>query len=368
MKGLRARGIVQGPEDCAFCASSASRREFLKSVAAVSAGALLPATSFPGLLAQVASPAARTLTGRIDVHHHVVPPALLQALGAGGGAGGQSPWTPAKALEQMDQSGVSTGMSSIAPAGDPFNNPATAVRLTRECNEYSARLAADYPGRFGLMAALPLPNIDASLKELEYAFDTLKADGLGLFTVYGKKWLGDSIFNPIFEELNRRRAVVYTHPNTSDCCRNLVPGVGDGAIEWGTDTTRAITLMIFGGAAARYPNVRMIWSHGGGTMPFLVERFVGMANSAQNKPKFPQGFQGAAGKFYYDTAQVANPAAMSALSKVVPVSQIVFGTDYPYRTPAEHVKGLKDCGVFSARDLQMIDRENALPLFPRFKA
>lgn len=156
-----------GDEDCGCGVSGASRREFLKSVAAVSAGALLPATSLPGLLAQVASPAARALSGRIDVHHHVVPPALLQALGAGGGAGGQSTWTPAKALEQMDQGGVSTGMSSIAPAGDPFNNPATAVRLTRECNEYTARLAVDHPGRFGLMAALPLPNIDASLKEID---------------------------------------------------------------------------------------------------------------------------------------------------------------------------------------------------------
>ena len=353
-----------GQEKCMSCAAGASRRDFLKSVAVAGAGALLPASE---LLAQVASPAAR-LQGRIDVHHHIVPPSLLQALGPQRLAGGSAAWTPAKALEEMDQGGVSSGMSSIAPAGDPFSDPSTAVRLARECNEYSARLAADHPGRFGVFAALPLPNIDASLKELAYAFDTLKADGLGLFTVYGNKWLGDPIFNPVFEELNRRNAVVYTHPNTADCCRNLLPGVGDGSIEWGTDTTRAITLMIFGGAAARYPNVRMIFSHGGGTMPFLVERFVGMANSAQNKPKFPQGFGGAAGKFYYDTAQVANPAAMSALSKVVPISQIVFGTDYPFRTPAEHVKGLKECGVFSARDLQRIDRENALPLLPRFKA
>ena len=361
--GSRDAARGSGTPDCGCSCSSTSRRDFLKSVAAVGAGALLPATD---LLGQGTSPAARLRAGRIDVHHHIVPPALVQALRARGVA--PANWSLAKALEDLDEAGVSIGMSSIAPAGDPFNDPITAVRLVRDCNVYSARLAADHPGRFGVMAALPLPNIDASLKELEYAFDTLKADGLGLFTVYGNKWLGDPIFDPIFEELNRRRAVVYTHPNTADCCRNLVPGVGDGAIEWGTDTTRAITLMIFGGAAARYPNVRMIWSHGGGTMPFLVERFVGMANSAQNKPKFPQGFQGAAGKFYYDTAQVANPAAMSALSKVVPISQIVFGTDYPYRTPAEHVKGLRECGVFSGSDLQRIDRENSLPLFPRLKA
>jgi predicted TIM-barrel fold metal-dependent hydrolase len=267
----------------------------------------------------------------------------------------------------MDQAGVSTGMCSIAPAGDPFNDPATAPRLCRESNEYAARLAADYPRRFGVFAALPLANTDASLREIEYAFDSLKADGIALFTSYGSKWLGDPAFNAVFEELNRRNAVVYTHPNTADCCRNLLPGIGDGAIEWGTDTTRAVTQMIFGGAQARYPNVRMIFSHGGGTMPFLVERFANMARSPQLAPKFPQGFAGAAAKYYYDTAQVANPAAMSALSKVVPVSSIVFGTDFPFRTAADHVTGLKGCGVFSTKDLAAIDRENALRFLPKLR-
>src|SRR2546429_1684639 len=197
--------------------------------------------------------------------------------------------------------------------------------------EWPGGRAEARPRRFGVFASLPLPNIEASLREIEYAFGTLKADGVGLFTSYGSKWLGDPSFNPVFEELNRRNAVVYTHPNTANCCRNLIPNLGDGAIEWGTDTTRAIAQMIFGGAAARYPNVRMIFSHGGGTMPFLVERFTNMAKSPQLAPKFPDGFRGAAGKFYYDTAQASNPAAMSALSKVVPISQIVFGTDFPFR-------------------------------------
>ena len=329
-----------------------NRREFLASMVGGAATGLQTVT--------------RPSAVRIDIHHHITPPALIQAWGAQRMGGASANWTVAKALEEMERGGVSAGMSSIAPAGDPFNDPSNAVRLCRECNDYSARLAADHRGRFGVFASLPLPNIEASLREIDYAFGTLKADGVGLFTSYGDKWLGDAAFNPVFEELNRRNAIVYTHPNTANCCRNLLPGVGDGAIEWGTDTTRAITQMIFGGAAARYPNVKMIFSHGGGTMPFLVERFVGMARSAQMAPKFPNGFEGAASKFYYDTAQVANPAAMSALTKVIPVSQIVFGTDYPFRTAAEHVKGLKECGVFSASDLQAID-QNALKLLPKFK-
>jgi predicted TIM-barrel fold metal-dependent hydrolase len=100
-------------------------------------------------------------------------------------------------------------------------------------------------------------------------------------------------------------------------------------------------------------------------MPFLIERFNGMAKSPKFAAKFPQGFGAAAAKFYYDTAQVSNPPAMSALTKVVPISQIVFGTDYPARGIADYVKGLKECGVLSSQDLQKIDRENALVLFPR---
>ena len=102
-------------------------------------------------------------------------------------------------------------------------------------------------------------------------------------------------------------------------------------------------------------------------MPFLVERFSLMAKSAQMAPRFPQGFEAVAAKFFYDTAQVANPAAMSALTKVIPVSQIVFGTDYPFRTASEHVQGLKACGVFSAGDLQAID-QNGFRLVPKFQA
>jgi predicted TIM-barrel fold metal-dependent hydrolase len=337
-----------------------SRREFL-------AGLTLAGT---GLLVQrqwAAAQAPASALQRIDVHHHIVPPALVQALGAQRLAGSAS-WTPARSLEDMDRAGVAAGISSLAPAGDPLNDPSTAVRLAREFNDYGARLRADHPRRFGLFATLPLPDIEASLREVEYAFDTLNADGVGLFTSYGDRWLGDPAFDPVFAELNRRRAVVYTHPNTANCCRNLLPGIGDGAIEWGTDTTRAIAQLVFGGATGRYPGVRLIFSHGGGTMPFLVERFVNMARTPQNAARFPQGFAGEAAKLFYDTAQVANPAAMSALSKVVPISQIVFGTDFPFRTAADHVKGLQDCGVFSSTDLQAIGRTNALRLLPRWSA
>jgi len=340
----------------------ASRRDFLASMAVVGAGAaMLPASR---LLGQVATSGPKA--GRIDVHNHFSCPALVDAVGTKRLGGAVVGWSPEKAMADMDGAGVATGMTSIAPQGDPFGDAATAPKLARACNEYAAKLASDHPGRFGVFAMTPMPNIDGTLKEIAYAFDTLKADGIGMFTSYGDKWLGDAAFNPVFEELNRRKAVVYTHPQTANCCKNLLPSVGDGAIEWGTDTTRAVANMIFGGAQMRYPNVKMIFSHGGGTMPFLIERFANMAKSANLAPKFPQGFVGAAAKYFYDTAQVANPAAMSALSKVVPITSIVFGTDFPFRNSAEHVKGLKECGVFSEADLAKIDRTNVAPFLPRF--
>ena len=340
------------------CTSGTARRAFLKSVAALGVSAMLPET---GLIAQGTSSTSAPKNGRIDVHNHLTPPILLQTLGAEA-LGGFAKWTPEKALEALEESGVSTAMASVPPHYDP----STVDRIARGCNEYAARLAADHPGRFGVFAFLPMPHVDVTLREIEYAFDTLKADGVGLYTNYGDKWLGDPAFNLVFEELNRRKAVVFTHPITANCCKDLISGINDGAIEWQTDTTRAIAQMIFGGAQERYPNVRVIFSHGGGTMPFLIERFTTMAKSPKFAAKFPQGFGGAAAKFYYDTAQVSNPPAMSALTKVVPMSQILFGTDYPARSIADHVKGLKECGVLGAQDLQKIDRENALALMPQF--
>jgi len=277
--------------------------------------------------------------------------------------GGFAKWTPEKALEEMNTYGVAAAMTSIPPHYDP----ATVDKIARPSNEFAAKLATDHPGKFGIFAFLPLPHIDTTLKEIEYAYDTLKLEGVGMYTNYGDKWLGDSYFDPVFEELNRRNAIVFTHPITANCCKDLIKGVGDGTIEWQTDTTRAIANMFFNGAATRYPNVRMIFSHGGGTMPYLVERFRAAARSPKQKANFPDGFDAAAGKYYYDTAWTSNNVAQSALSKVIPLSHIVLGTDYPARAIGDHVMGLQNCGIYSQEQLQQIERENALSLFPRFK-
>jgi predicted TIM-barrel fold metal-dependent hydrolase len=289
-------------------------------------------------------------------------------------------WTPARNVDAMDQAGVAIAITSAATylahrvdleeRGGPVKDNDIMGRLARELNEAGAKIVSDYPGRFGLFAVLPLPyDIDGSLREIEYAFDTLKADGVCLGTSYGDKWLGDSTFTPIFEELNKRKAVVDTHPVSTNCCVNLVPHVNAATIEYGTDTTRTIVNLLESGTSARYPDIRFIFSHAGGTMPFLIERILGHANLTKKLASPPD-----AGsrlyeiqRHYYDTAQTANPASMSALRKVVPDSQILFGTDFPYSGIVSDVSDLKECGVFTAAECEKIGRENALKLFPRFK-
>ena len=151
----------------------------------------------------------------------------------------------------MDKAGVATSITSITTPGVWIGDNAQGRRVARECNDYAARLVVDYPGRFGMFAALPLPDIDASLREIEYGLDVLKADGICLFTSYRDKWLGDPAFEPVMAELNRRKAVVYTHPEAPLCCRNLIPGINEAVIEYGTDTTRAIARLLFSGTAQR---------------------------------------------------------------------------------------------------------------------
>jgi 6-methylsalicylate decarboxylase len=311
---------------------------------------------------------ASTQPHRIDVHHHHTPPPYLAAITAQNVRGPVREWTPEKSLADMDQAGVATALTSITtPALRFLNDAAAAGKLARECNDYSAKLAADSRGRFGMFAAMPMPHVDATLHEIAYTLDTLKADGIGLLTSYGDKWLGDPAFAPVMDELNRRRAVVYTHPTTANCCGNLIPDVPESIIEWGTDTTRTIASLVFSGTAARCRDMKIIFSHGGGTMPFLTERFVRLPQINKSlASRVPNGVEYELKRFYYDTAQASHPFALASLMKLVPVSQVVFGTDYPYRTAADHVKGLADYG-FSASDLQAIERENAARLLPRLK-
>jgi predicted TIM-barrel fold metal-dependent hydrolase len=266
----------------------------------------------------------------------------------------------------MDRGGVAAAVVSITNPGLWFGDRAATNRLARACNEYGAKLVQDHPTRFGLFAAMPLPDVDATLKEIEYAYDTLKADGIGLLTSYEDIWLGNPMFRPVMEELHRRRAVVHVHPTAANCCRNLDYGLGPGTIEYGTDTTRALIGVTFSGDAARFPNIRFIWSHAGGSAPFLAGRIDGASGAARDR--LPGGFLAEAKKFFYDTAGAANRGALVSLLELVTTTQIVFGTDFPPGGASRDVaRLLAGLDLFDASALRAIDRENAVRLLPRFR-
>src|SRR5215210_101014 len=344
-----------------FIATDVNRRKLLTGGAAVlAAGAIGGFT--PKALAQ-AKP------HRIDVHHHISPPTWIDAVKS---IKKDNPpmanWSVQKTLDDMDKGGVITAITSPTTPQLTGLDKAVAVRVARESNEYAKKLETDHPGRFGTFAMLPFPHVDECLKEITYSFDTLKVDGVGCMTSYGDKWLGYSEFDPIWEELNRRKATVYTHPTGANCCVNLVRGIDDAYLEFGTDTTRSIFTILFSGNSQKYKDINWIWSHGGGALTAFAERFLVQAIS---RPPYAGKFsrdlvESELRRFYYDTAQVSNPVTLAAMVKLMPISQIVYGTDFPYRTAADHTKGVTE--VFSGDDLKKIDRENALRLLPRLRA
>jgi len=349
-----------------------TRREWLAGLAAIGASSVLPT----GLLRAQAPAAANPR--RLDLHHHFGSPRWIKRVAEVKRQGWQQfqDYTPARAIETMDKSGVSTAFVSCTEPGVWFGDDfaqerADAISLARDMNEYGARMMSDHKGRFGLFAVLPLPDIDASFKEIEYALDTLKADGVGLLTSYGNMWLGDKKLQPVFDELNRRNAVVYSHPTDAPCCHNLLPNTGPGTVEWNTDTSRSIFSMINDAgatpntpgqsAATRYANIKFI------TVVGLSGRFLGGAASADalTTPPPPNSRLHHLRRFYYDTAQSTNPVLMQGLKGLVGASQIVFGADYPYSTIVNHVNGLQKCG-FTPQELRGIDRQNALRILPRY--
>ena len=307
---------------------------------------------------------------RIDVHNHITPPEYVRALGAerlfNGSAGSRRAtyeWSPTVAIEAMDQGGTATAITSVYYSS-ALAGHADAPRVARACNEYAAGLARDYPGRFGHFATLPMPDVDASLEEIAYALDVLKLDGVEMCTSYGRRWLGDESFAPVFEELNRRKTIVYTHPHEPAFVENLIPGVPGSTIEFCTDTARTIASLVFSGTASRFPQVRFIFSHGGGVMPFIAERFIRLGQRKDFAAGLPQGALFELKKFYYEVAQAAHPGALAALTRLMPLSRILFGTDFPYRSALEIGQGLVKFGL-DERALHAINRGNALKLFPR---
>jgi 6-methylsalicylate decarboxylase len=351
--GLTA-GHVRGPCGCVL-PRPLGRRGLLAGAIALGTGARMepikaqtPATPF-----------------RIDVHHHYTSPALLAMMkGRRTHQTFNEEWTVAKSLDAMERGGVAKAVVSTSDPGVWFGDFDAAAALARDCNEYQARLIADHPGRFGMFTTVPLPDVDMALREVAYGLDVLKAHGVGVMTSYAGKYLGDPVFTPLMEELNRRKAVVFVHPLGSACCSNLLPGVPDQVVEYNSETSRTVASLAFSGTLGKFPEIRFIFSHGGGTVPYLVARFERLFNNRPDlKAMTPDGCVALLRTLYFDTAQAFNEFTMASLTRLMPTEHILYGSDFPAAAPDATSKGLEAFGLSVAQQ-RAIGRDNAVSLMP----
>ena len=372
--------------------ASCGRRQFLGGLVAAGAGMLASRCTAPAPAPAPEARASESTSVRLfDLHHHFASPGWLKMLKDDGALNPTwDGYSPARTIEFMDRAGIDVAFASQTTPGvwlaEGYGNNLRAVsedssatrrprqtieqarQLVREMNEFGAKMVADYPKRFAILAALALPDVDGSLQAIEYALDTLKLHGIGILTSYGNRWLGDPMFTPIFEELNRRKAVVYTHPTVAPCCRGLLAGVPEITLEFSSDTARTIVSWIESGSAKRFPDVRWIHSHGGGTL--VASRFLQGADLRGEAPADSR--LAYVRKYYYDT-NASNEATLLALKRTMGASQVVFGhfdiPQAPLGEPGaarERFKELEDTEVFTPAEMRGIAHENALRLFPQY--
>ncbi len=347
---------------------SLTRRSFLKRVSFFSMAA---ATGAIFSCKPKENPATAGL-GRIDVHHHILPPdyiAAMKRIGKNVVGGVAIPnWSIQNSLYVMDKNEIAAAITSM-----PFvylGDLPLSADFARRCNDFSARLVSDHPKRFGSFAVLPLPDVEASLRELEHAIDKLKLDGIVLPTNVGGYYLGAPEFDELFSELNRRKEIVFIHPidPPRECFSDLK--LPTSLIEFVFDTTRAITNLIYSGTLASCPDIKFIVSHAGGTVPYLAWRISLLKYMPGRKKKAPQGVTHYLKRLYYDTALSASPYALRSLQELVDPSYILFGSDYPFAPEpltSISIKGLKNYEGFDEQALKAIDHGNALKLFPRLR-
>jgi 6-methylsalicylate decarboxylase len=356
-----------------------SRRRFMSLAGAASLPAGFSAAMLDQAFATGDNRAANqrnmSMTFTIDVHHHILPDVFWRATNdAHSPVGGISPppWSKETTLSYMDDAGIDVAITSISTPGVHMGDDSAARDLARRVNELSAELIQERPDRFGGFAALPLPDVEGALRELEYALDTLKLDGVILFSNARGIYLGDSRFRPLFNDLERRGAVVFVHPTLSPDPAAHSLGLPDTLIDFTADTTRAVAQLHYGNTFARTPNVKYIFSHAGGTIPYLAARFsvvdeMNVIPGGEERGTAADTFR----RLYWDTAVAWRPPVLRVLHSVVGMGQVLFGTDYPYLRRDLAVACRHDVETsaeLASEESHAVLADNALRLFPRLAA
>jgi 6-methylsalicylate decarboxylase len=308
--------------------------------------------------------------GRIDVHFHIAPEFYREAVFAAGAAPAMGKFpdaSPARAFEVMDANNMELAITSIAAPGIECLQPGKAREMARKCNEYAAELSVRYPSRFGAFGLIPMHDMKHAVEEIDHALGTLNFDGVFLFTSYGERFLGDPIFDPVLDALNQHGAVVFIHPGLRGSNRSLNLPYPQFLMEYTFETTRVATHLLFTGALEKFPRIRFLLAHAGGNIPYIAYRLsIGPLLDVQIPQLSHEKIYAALRRFWYDTALVG-PEAMVALARVADLDQVVFGSDFPFATPAvvaDGIRMLSTESTFTDAQRAAIDRDNALKLFP----
>jgi predicted TIM-barrel fold metal-dependent hydrolase len=311
------------------------------------------------------------MTRIIDVHHHYLSQAYIDAVGVArvaspGSAGKVDPWTAELSLEFMDAAGIDAALLSVTAPGIDMVTWRDTARLARMCNEAQAAMVRDHPRSFGMFAILPLPDIDASLREIEHAFSSLSADGIVFMSNYAGEYIGNPKFWPVFDELNRRKSVVLIHPTLPHNYRGFT-GVSLSTMEFPFDTARAIMSMLYYGTPEKFPDVRLIWTHAGGAMPAIAGRTAVLSQRNKDFRLSGDKLLATMNRFYYDVTQSLSAPTFAALRAIAPFEHILLGSDCPMAREPQIRAAL---GELEALGLPADEREklmhgNAIALFPR---
>lgn len=308
------------------------------------------------------------IVNRIDVHQHVVPEFWSDWLNSKGGdpSGWSIPtWSEGTAISMMDKMKIKLGMLSVTAPGVTLGTGREAQDMAKRLNDWVKELTIKNSERFGLFATLPMPDVDATLQEISYAFDVLNVDGVTLFTNYENCYLGDPKFELIFEELDRREAFVFVHP--AKPMAQMVKGIPSPVIDYPFDTTRAATSMVFSGTMRKFKRMKVCLSHAGGVLPFLAHRIAEVGAVANIDVGKRELFLEGLNSFYFDTALSSSPTSLPSLLAFADPEKILFGSDSPY-VPVETVdyftKELDTCSLLEEDQLERINFVNAQKLFP----
>lgn len=282
-----------------------------------------------------------TATGLVDVHAHFVTGGYTAAARAAGivhpdGMPGWAGWSVEEHLDLMDRAGIVKSYLSVSSPGVHFGDDLAARALAREVNEYGAGIRAGDPRRFGHFASLPLPDVEGSLAEAAHALDVLGADGVAVESNHHGAYLGDARFEPLWEELDRRGAVVFVHPTSPPHSDELALGRPRPMMEFLFDSARTVSDLLFAGVLSRHPRIRWILTHGGGVLPLLADRIELFRGHFGTGGPDEAGTLEQLGRLWYDTAGTPFPRQVPALDAAFGTGRLLYGSDYCW-TPVEAV-------------------------------